>query len=153
MLAKEGLPDPDSIETPDQVQAFLNSALPQRLITRALRKLWGMNPILANVDGLVDYGEDYTDAALVVENMQTVYQVGKGMFDKFAKSDEADERATEPEADEPDDAVIEDTEISMETASSAPSDPPQTIHQADDPHPPPDLAEATPRRMRFRFET
>ncbi len=86
LLAELDLPDPEDIETTDQVQAFLKSNLPQRLKTRALRKLWRLNPILANVDGLVDYGEDYTDAATVIENMQTVYQVGKGMFDKVAEA-------------------------------------------------------------------
>ena len=43
----------------------------------ALRRLWKVNPVLANVDGLVEYGEDFTDSATVVENLQTTYQVGK----------------------------------------------------------------------------
>jgi hypothetical protein len=34
--------------------------------------------VLANIDGLDEYCEDYTDAAMVVENLQTIYQVGKG---------------------------------------------------------------------------
>jgi hypothetical protein len=44
-----------------------------------LRRLWLSNPALANVDGLVDYGQDFTDSATVVENLQTAYQVGRGM--------------------------------------------------------------------------
>lgn len=153
LLAEAGLPDPDTIETPDQVQDFLKSALPKRLKSRALRKLWGMNPILANVDGLVDYGEDYTDAATVVENMQTVYQVGKGMFDKFAVKEDADveEPAEAPEAAEvePDKTPAEHTEPpAPDVAPPAPD----TIAIAAA-VPDAETVPAAPRRMRFRFET
>jgi hypothetical protein len=34
--------------------------------------------VLANIDGLDEYCDDYTDAVMVVENMQTLYQAGKG---------------------------------------------------------------------------
>ena len=34
--------------------------------------------MLANVDGLNDYDEDFTDAALVVKGLKSAYQVGKG---------------------------------------------------------------------------
>ncbi len=42
--------------------------------------LWRSNPTLANLDGLIDYGDDYTNAATVVPNLKTLYRVGKGMF-------------------------------------------------------------------------
>lgn len=80
LLEELGLPDPDDMKEGDDFSAFMNDMVPARLKTRALRKLWRLNPILANVDGLVDYGEDFTDAAMVFENMQTTYQVGKGMM-------------------------------------------------------------------------
>ena len=44
----------------------------------ALRRLWHMNPLFGEVCEMVEYGEDYTDAATVIEGMQTAYQVGKG---------------------------------------------------------------------------
>ncbi|WP_147127756.1 DUF3306 domain-containing protein [Shimia ponticola] len=80
ILAELNLCEPEELETPEAVRAFMDSAVPQRLKTRALRRLWRLNPILANVDGLVDYGEDFTDASCVIENLQTAYQVGKGML-------------------------------------------------------------------------
>lgn len=79
ILQELGLPDPDTLEAGDDFKAFLTEAVPARLKTRALRRLWTTNPVLANIDGLVDYGEDFTDAACVIENLQTSYQVGKGM--------------------------------------------------------------------------
>ncbi|EBA13956.1 DUF3306 domain-containing protein [Roseobacter sp. CCS2] len=83
ILAELDLPVPEDVADPDQIRAFLTKAVPQRIKTRALRQLWRINPMLANLDGLVDYGEDYTDSATVVENLQTAYQVGKGMVAKI----------------------------------------------------------------------
>ncbi len=79
------LPDPDTLQMGDDVTAFMSRMVPDRIRRRALRRLWRTNPTLANVDGLVDYGGDFTDAATVVENLQTAYQVGKGMLDHVLK--------------------------------------------------------------------
>ena len=59
---------------------FMGEGVPEAIRRQALRQLWRSDPVLANVDGLVDYGEDFTDAATVVENLQTAYRVGKGFF-------------------------------------------------------------------------
>ena len=40
--------------------------------------IWKTNPVLANIDGLDEVCDDYTDAATVIENLQTIYEVGKG---------------------------------------------------------------------------
>jgi hypothetical protein len=93
ILEELGLPDPDTLSEEDDFSRFLSTAIPERLRRRALRRLWGLNPVLANLDGLIDYGEDYTDAATVVSDLQTVYQVGKGMFDKFAEVVNEEEQA------------------------------------------------------------
>ncbi|MEO1779067.1 MAG: DUF3306 domain-containing protein [Pseudomonadota bacterium] len=136
ILAELNLPEPEALDSPDAVRAFLKEELPQRLKTRALRRLWRLNPMLANLDGLVDYGEDYTDAATVIENMQTVYQVGKGMLTAFLEDEEeaADEEAPAEE--------IEEEAPLIAAAEPAPLPEP-------DPEPP-----AMPqRRMRFAVDT
>src|SRR3546814_8004411 len=46
----------------------------------ALQRLWRLDPVFANLDGLLEYGEDYTDAATVVENLKTAYRVGRGFM-------------------------------------------------------------------------
>ncbi|MCT4556467.1 MAG: DUF3306 domain-containing protein [Pelagimonas sp.] len=149
LLAEAGLPVPEELDSAEAVQDFLKSALPQRLKTRALRKLWTLNPVLANLDGLVDYGEDFTDSATVVENLQTVYQVGKGMFDKAQELAEQAERALTAEAEE---EIAEDAPPSPAPVAEAPipvayTDPIETEES--------DAAEGLPasvRRMRFHFE-
>ena len=152
LLAEAGMPEPESLTTAEEVQAFLKTALPQRLKTRALRRLWRLNPVLANLDGLVDYGEDYTDATRVIENMQTVYQVGKGMFDKFADPDpepEEEPLVAEAPEDSPEDAPQDTVEAEPEKEPDAPYS--YTFADTDDAEP--ETAPANTRRMRFRFET
>ncbi|MEQ8898067.1 MAG: DUF3306 domain-containing protein [Roseovarius sp.] len=149
LLAEAGMPEPETLTTAEEVQEFLKTALPQRLKTRALRRLWRLNPVLANLDGLVDYGEDYTDATRVIENMRTVYQVGKGMFDKFAEPE------PEPEAEE-DPLLAEAEDETDETAQPDPEPEPDTPYSytfADTDDTGPEPAPAHARRMRFRFET
>ncbi len=147
ILAAFDLPDPDDLKPGDDISGFMAQAVPDRLRRRALRRLWRLNPVLANVDGLVDYGEDYTDAACVIENIQTAYQVGKGMLahvEALAAEDDEEERPPEGE-----DEVI--TEVRDEPALVEDTRPePVQVAESDTP----DDTELTPapRRMTFEFE-
>ena len=78
ILSELGLPDPETLKPGDDVKGFMASAVPARIRNRVLRRLWISNPVLANLDGLVDYGEDFTDAAMVPAVLQTAYKVGRG---------------------------------------------------------------------------
>ncbi|MEM8691320.1 MAG: DUF3306 domain-containing protein [Pseudomonadota bacterium] len=155
ILQEFDLPEPEAIESSEQVRAFLNATLPQRLKNRALRRLWRLNPTLANLDGLIDYGEDYTDAATVIENMQTAYEVGKGML---AHVEELARQAEEKLAAETSDDAYTDDFAAIETASSViaeeVAEPGTPVAQ---PVCPPDQQdeELMParRRMMFTFET
>lgn len=101
VLAELELKDPDEMEMGDDFAGFMKAAVPERLRNRALRKLWLTNPVLANVDNLVDYGDDFTLATSALETMQTTYQVGKGLK---AHVDEMERQAL-AEADEPEEPV------------------------------------------------
>ena len=72
------LPDPEKLKLGDTVEKFMDGRVPERRRARALRAFWKTNPVLANIDGLDEYCDDYTDAATVIENLQTIYEVGKG---------------------------------------------------------------------------
>ncbi len=150
LLAEAGLPAPEDLESPEAVREFLSSALPQRLKARALRKLWRLNPVLANVDGLVDYGEDFTDSAMVIENLQTTYQVGKGMLrhiEEMARQAEAaEEPQEEPEVEVEDNALVAAVELEDEPDMTPAELPTFTADDADD-NPPP-----SSRRMTFTFD-
>jgi hypothetical protein len=84
------LPDPDTLGPGDDFKAFLRQGVPEDLKRRALRRLWRSNPVFGFLDGMNDYDLDYTDAATVVANLKTVFQVGKGVVLP------EDEQAAEP---------------------------------------------------------
>ncbi|MGI9385285.1 MAG: DUF3306 domain-containing protein [Methyloligellaceae bacterium] len=70
--------DFDALDYESDYTRFMDKGVPEAIRRRALRKLWQSNPILANLDGLNDYDEDFTDAALAVDVLQTAYKVGRG---------------------------------------------------------------------------
>ncbi|MEP3048109.1 MAG: DUF3306 domain-containing protein [Roseibium sp.] len=113
ILEELNLPDPETLTEKDDFSQFLSAAVPERLKRRALRRLWGLNPLFANLDGLVDYGEDYTDAATVISDLQTVYKVGRGMVDRFVEALENDEN---------EDLVAETIESDVADSSDEPVD-------------------------------
>lgn len=155
ILEELGLPDPDSLQPGDDFKAFLAKAVPDRLRRRALRRLWMSNPALANLDGLLDYGEDFTDKATVIENLQTAYQVGKGMLshvEELARqaAEDADPTQAEPAPQEPE--LAETEPVAEPTPDPEPEtavDPMAQVHSP----PEDDLSHAPPRRrMRFAFD-
>lgn len=79
--AVEDLPDIETMSIDSDFSAFLQDGVPDELRAAALRRLWRLDPVFANLDGLVEYGGDYTDAATVVESLKTAYQVGRGFVD------------------------------------------------------------------------
>ena len=103
LLEKYELPDPEDLADESDLTQFLDGNLPERLRQMALRRLWRLNPLFGHVCDMVEYGEDYTDAATVMEGMQTAYQVGKGYEKKVkeiaevADNEIADSEATDSE--------------------------------------------------------
>ncbi len=90
------LPDIDSLEAGSDFSVFMKQGVPEALQRQALRKLWRLNPVFGQLDGLNDYDLDYTNAATVVENLKTIYQVGKGMVlpgEEEAETEKAAEAA------------------------------------------------------------
>lgn len=153
ILEELGLPEPDTLKAGDDFSAFMTKAVPDRIRRRALRLLWRTNPVLANLDELVDYGEDFTDGAMVVENLQTTYQVGKGMLahiEKLAADAEAEALAAQND-DASDD--LEDREVlaSLDEQDAEPSqsieEPVAEFDELEEPTP------SRPRRMTFSYES
>lgn len=104
VLAKYNLPDPDAIELGTDITGFMRKEIPELLRRRALRALWKSNPVLAVLDGLNDYDEDFSNAATAVNGVQTLYRVGQGMFDKTARADkQLDEKPDKQVAEQAED--------------------------------------------------
>ncbi len=137
VLAELELPNPDDMQAGDDFSAFMKETVPAALRNRALKRLWTSNPILANVDMLVDYGEDFTAAADPVGIVKTIYRVGKGML---PDEEEPDEQEVEEVAAAP--IVVEEIEEEVVEVETAPL--PEMEEEAP--------ALAPRRRMRFDFE-
>jgi hypothetical protein len=154
ILHELNLQDPDEMKAGDDFTAFMKSAVPERIRRRALRKLWLSNPVLANVDHLVEYGEDFKAESIAGAVIKTAYQVGKGML---KHTDEMEKQAAKAKAkaeiiakDAPEDEI-------EEIAEEAPQED-AVIVQAEYVSPlNNDIPEDTPeihakRRIRFAFE-
>ena len=153
LLEELDLPDPDTLVMGDDFSVFMSKTVPDRIRRRALRTLWRSNPVLANVDMLVDYGEDFTDAAMAVENIQTAYQVGKGMLkhvQEMARQAEERENPTEPEVLEEEVEDEAETLMAVSEGDAESAEAVESYAELEEEHV--DSLSPSPRRMKFVIE-
>jgi hypothetical protein len=77
--ALEDLPPIDELTAESDFTPFLRAGVPEELKRQALRKLWRTDPVFANLDGLVEYGEDFGAAFRNPGPVATLFQIGRGM--------------------------------------------------------------------------
>ena len=142
ILEALGLPDPDSLVQGDDFKVFLSKAVPAHLRKRALRTLWRSNPVLACVDGLNDYDDDYLTGSFGQDPIKTTYQVGKGMLAHLLEVERQKEAALIPDAIEEVVAEPECQTTEDDAYVAVVEDAPEPMEE---PMP-------TPRRMQFQFE-
>ena len=137
LLEKYELPDPAEIEEEAGLDKFFDGKTPERLRQMALRRLWRINPFFGFVDDMVEYGEDYTDAATVIEGMQTAYQAGKGYLKQLIECDKDDENLEESisptdqdaQADQELESDVEQQKSEAENQIDAGAEDPETSDQ------------------------
>ncbi|WP_300035087.1 DUF3306 domain-containing protein [uncultured Roseobacter sp.] len=158
LLASLNLPDPATLKEGDDFSVFMAQEVPERFRKIALRKLWRSNPVLANVDGLNEYDDDYT-IGMTGQVIKTAYQVGKGMLAHVEEMERQEREALaaineedlpQPEADDQlspaDEAAEAETVADAAPQEAVPEQP--AIENS-----PPTSEDAAPRRrMAFRFE-
>ena len=113
--------DIESLDADSDFSVFMHEKVPQALRRRALRKLWLSDPIYANLDGLNDYDDDFTDAALVVDGLKAAYdEAVKRMNEKEAADAKAAAVAEGSEVPEtPEDGDAADAEADVEQRTDA----------------------------------
>ncbi len=89
------LPSIDDLDFQSDYTVFLGKNVPEALRRAALRKLWVSDPILANLDGLNDYDEDYNLVDQAITLAQSGYQPGLGYRDDATNETEPGDAATE----------------------------------------------------------
>lgn len=148
VLKEMGLPDPASLKAGDDFTGFMARDVPEHLRRQALRTLWRSNPVLACVDGLNEYDDDYRAAMLLQEPIKTAYQVGKGMLKHVEEMERKAQAEAVAEAEPEEEAPVE---VITERAAPTETAPEQVaVLEAQDAVS--EEAQPVPRVMRFRFE-
>jgi hypothetical protein len=87
------LPPIETLDFSSDYTAFLAKNVPEALRRAALRKLWVSDPVLANLDGLNDYDEDFNVIDQAITLAQSSYRPGLGYLDEAEKKlDEAEKK-------------------------------------------------------------
>lgn len=92
--------DFDKLDYQSDYTRFMQKGVPEHVRRRALRALWQSDPILANLDGLNDYDDDFTDAALAVKELITSWKPDTGYLteeERRASYGDAEERSAKEE--------------------------------------------------------
>lgn len=145
-LAAEEI-DLDTIDEESDLSLFMKEGVPAALKKAALAKLWRSNPVFANVDGLVDYDDNFADPNLIMKTFTSAYQVGRGYLKQVLEEEtsaETDLEETEI-ADADNNTTLEDPvdkneETPHETAEhaanieTAEEDDPVATEEADTPN-------------------
>jgi hypothetical protein len=106
--AEPDLPPIDSLTKDSDYTVFLRKGVAPELRRDAMRKLWRSDPVFANLDGLLEYGEDFGKQFRTPAVVATIYQVGRGMIRAVADDS--------PPSTEP--APAADAEIAAADAAS-----------------------------------
>ena len=154
-LVRLGLPSPESLGPGDDFTGFMKSGVPEYLRRRALRRLWRSNPVLANLDGLNDYDEDFNSAEETGKIFKSAYKIGRGFLkDDVDKANEAEPETAE-QVEEEVASIIDDSDQETGVVDEAEAEPVEAEpqHLGDDQEvtrePPLNTEKSKPRRMRF----
>jgi hypothetical protein len=130
------LPPIEELTAESDYTVFLAENVPEMVKRAALRKLWSSDPVLANIDGLNDYDEDYNLASSLITSVRTAYKVGKGYVDEAEEKlaqveggggDELGEATERPPIaateENKNDAPVDDADAAARHASAGDDDP------------------------------
>lgn len=127
-------------DNPD-VTPFLKPGVPPALRQAALRQLYRLNPKLANLDGLVDYDDDFRSPSMTLSTFRSAWQAGRGYLNRPTDGTTAAHEAPPP-ADKSDPPPADGTAGTLTPARAVTPQAPA----AGPPEPDTGAAAETPRR-------
>lgn len=115
-LDHKDLPDVSDLNAESDFSAFLREGVSEEIRRKALRVLWRSDPVLANLDGLNDYDEDFRSSGVIAEAVKTAYEAGKGYLDREKEEDGSspEEKSMPDRTDRTDPTEAADTEVAEE---------------------------------------
>ncbi len=116
--------DLNKLSYDDDFTVFMKTKVPDIIRRKALSKLWLSHPLLANLDGLNEYDEDYTQAADAAEMVRKAFEAARLREEEAARkkakealASNSDEPVTEDEAETAEadtDDLVEDDDGDLE---------------------------------------
>jgi hypothetical protein len=70
--------DLEKLDDTTDFSVFMKAGVPELLRRQAMKVLWRSNPVYANLDGLVDYGDDFGSPELIMKTFASGWQSGRG---------------------------------------------------------------------------
>jgi Protein of unknown function (DUF3306) len=141
------LPPIESLDFHSDYTVFLAKNVPEALRRAALRKLWVSDPVLANLDGLNDYDEDFNLVDRAITLAESSYRPGLGYLDAAENQEAAPaEKLAQRDADSPGQAAASDRsdgEAGMRESDAAVGKPAETAMEPEAGEPVPSAAEPT----------
>jgi Protein of unknown function (DUF3306) len=116
------LPPLDSLTKDSDFSVFMRPGVPESARSAALKKLWRSDPVFANLDGLIEYGDDFAADFRSTAAVATVYRVLQGMPGGEAKPLDKPEK---PPA-EPDSTAAGTPPVDAKPATPAPAEATET---------------------------
>ncbi len=95
-VATDALPRVEDLTGESDFAAFMGEGVPDEIRNLALRKLWRSDPVLANLDGLNDYDEDFAGAVAIGEEAMRRLVGEPAGEDEAPVDTEGDEDDAEP---------------------------------------------------------
>ena len=80
------LPPVEELNAESDYTVFLTDKVPEAIRRAALRKLWTSDPVLANLDGLNNYDEDYNVIDTPISALQTATRPARAMSTRPTRS-------------------------------------------------------------------
>ncbi|MDX6752256.1 DUF3306 domain-containing protein [Geminicoccaceae bacterium 1502E] len=81
------LPPVESLTASSDYRDFLRAEVPAQLRRQALRHLWRSDPVFANLDGLLEHGEDYSTLGMVETKVSSAWKLGRGFAEELLRPD------------------------------------------------------------------
>ena len=123
MLTEADLPPIEELSAQSDFTVFLKKNVPEALRRRALRKLWVSDPVLANLDGLNDYDDDYSIVQAMTMD-DTIYKMGRGLLGDEPESKDAETALNSIAQGEPVDSSESAAETGMDETAEIDADGP-----------------------------
>lgn len=128
--------DLDALNEDSDYSVFLKDGVPDLLKKQAMAVLWRSNPVFANVDGLVDYDDDFGSPDLLMKTFKSAYEAGRGYLEHQQRearvaaadgdADASAEVVSSPQAEENEEVVAEENQFAQsgqESSSAATEEP------------------------------